>query len=89
MIYVTGDTHRRHDIAKLDPLAWPAGQTLTRSDYLVVLGDFGAVWGEMGESGPEISELDDWVLSGTRSSRGQRSLSMEIMRITTSFRPSR
>lgn len=44
MIYVTGDTHIDRDIAKLQDENWPEGQTLTRSDYLVVMGDFGALW---------------------------------------------
>lgn len=44
MIYVTGDTHGRHDVAKLHARQWPEGQELSRDDYLVILGDFGAIW---------------------------------------------
>lgn len=44
MIYVTGDTHGRNDIGKLGEDRWPEGQTLTRDDYVVVCGDFGAIW---------------------------------------------
>lgn len=44
MIYVTGDTHGRNDIGELGEDRWPEGQTLTRDDYVVVCGDFGAIW---------------------------------------------
>ncbi len=44
MIYVTGDTHGRHDVGKLHARQWPEGQGLSREDYLVILGDFGAIW---------------------------------------------
>ncbi|MBR3315298.1 MAG: metallophosphoesterase [Atopobiaceae bacterium] len=46
MIYVTGDTHRARDIAKLRARSWTEGRALTRDDYVVVCGDFGAIWGE-------------------------------------------
>lgn len=41
--FVTGDTHGYVDIRKVDVFA-KANQTLTRNDYLIVLGDFGAIW---------------------------------------------
>ena len=44
MIYVTGDTHGEHDIAKLFPGAFPDGKKLTRNDYLIITGDFGGGW---------------------------------------------
>lgn len=44
MIYVTGDTHAELDILKLYKNIWWEGQHLTRDDYLVICGDFGAVW---------------------------------------------
>lgn len=49
MIYVTGDTHRDIDKAKLEPSQWPQGQLLTRDDYLIICGDFGAIWNREGE----------------------------------------
>lgn len=55
MIYVTGDTHGKLDIAKIQPEMWPEGQTLSRNDYLVICGDVGAVWGS--------PERDDALLS--------------------------
>ena len=47
MIYVTGDTHASNNIAKLRPSRWRKGQTLTRDDYLIICGDFGAFWGPL------------------------------------------
>ena len=43
-MYVTGDTHGDEDIAKLQDESWLESTLLTRSDYLVVMGDFGALW---------------------------------------------
>ena len=45
MIYVTGDTHRDADSLKLGLFAENAPQ-LTKSDYVIVAGDFGGVWSE-------------------------------------------
>lgn len=44
MIYVTGDTHGQIDTAKLFPGSFPEGKILTRDDYLIIAGDFGAIW---------------------------------------------
>ena len=44
-IYVTGDTHGQHDFAKLKLFAKRDPQ-LTKGDYVIVAGDFGAVWSE-------------------------------------------
>ena len=44
MIFVTGDTHRVRDIEKLEPYRFPEQEMLTRSDYLVIAGDFGGLW---------------------------------------------
>jgi len=43
-IYVTGDTHIPIDIHKLTSGNWKDSQALTKSDYLLILGDFGLVW---------------------------------------------
>lgn len=42
MIYVTGDTHRQQDFAKLLRFAWENPQ-LTKRDYVIIAGDFGGV----------------------------------------------
>lgn len=44
MIFVTGDTHRLMDVKKLNEDNFPEQKFLTRNDYLIIAGDFGAVW---------------------------------------------
>jgi hypothetical protein len=43
-IYVTGDMHGGVDIRKLNEFHFPQQKSLTKGDYLIVLGDFGCVW---------------------------------------------
>ena len=43
-IFITGDTHIPHDISKLNTKNWPGQEKLSKSDYLIICGDFGAVW---------------------------------------------
>lgn len=42
-IFVTGDTHRTHDIGKVDEFA-RINPDLTEEDVLIIAGDFGVVW---------------------------------------------
>ena len=42
-VFLTGDTHGAEDFGKVRDFSEVAGD-LTRSDYLVILGDFGLVW---------------------------------------------
>ena len=44
MIYLTGDTHTPIDISKLNTKNFPDQKQMTRSDYVIVLGDFGLLW---------------------------------------------
>lgn len=44
MIFVCGDTHNRIDVDKLYRRVWPEGRSLTKDDYLIVLGDIGVIW---------------------------------------------
>lgn len=44
MIYITGDTHRNHDTAKLFPGSFPDGKGLSMDDYVIITGDFGGIW---------------------------------------------
>ena len=46
MIFVTGDTHIPIDIKKLNSKKFPIQKNLTRSDIVIVLGDFGLLWKE-------------------------------------------
>ncbi len=45
MIFITGDTHGQNDFGKLKDFA-KAVPNLTREDYVIIAGDFGAVWSE-------------------------------------------
>jgi len=42
MIYLTGDTHGELD--RFYARNWEVGRTLSRSDYVIILGDFGLFW---------------------------------------------
>ena len=44
MIYLTGDTHIPIDIDQLSCKSFPKQREMTRSDYVIVLGDFGLLW---------------------------------------------
>lgn len=55
MIFLTGDIHGEIDIHKLNTKNWKIGQTLTKDDYLIILGDFGLVW--------DNSKSDQWWLN--------------------------
>ncbi len=44
MIFITGDTHGSNDVRKLHSRQWKEGKSLTKSDYLIILGDFGFIW---------------------------------------------
>ncbi len=43
MIFVTGDTHGQHNFGKLAAFARERDD-LTKDDYMIITGDFGAVW---------------------------------------------
>jgi len=53
-VFLTGDTHRDVDVHKLDSKVFPMQHTLSRSDHLIVLGDFGCVW--------DGGKTDNWWL---------------------------
>jgi hypothetical protein len=42
MIYLTGDTHSA--VKRFSAKNWPIGRTLTKQDYVIILGDFGLLW---------------------------------------------
>ena len=44
MIFITGDTHGNIDINKLNSKKFPDQKNLTKSDFVIVAGDFGLVW---------------------------------------------
>lgn len=43
-IFITGDTHGANDLEKLKVEHFPEQDYLTKDDYLLIAGDFGAVW---------------------------------------------
>ena len=43
-IFITGDTHGDIDWSKLNTTQFPVQKELTKSDYVIITGDFGAVW---------------------------------------------
>jgi hypothetical protein len=44
MIYAFGDLHGTLEIYKLSSEYFPEGKTLTKDDYVIVLGDYGLIW---------------------------------------------
>ncbi|SHH19754.1 metallophosphoesterase family protein [Clostridium grantii] len=47
MIFVTGDTHGlREDLVKLNTVNFPKSKELTKTDYVIICGDFGLVWND-------------------------------------------
>ena len=55
--YITGDIHGKHDINKLNSKNFPKGKTLSKDDYVIILGDFGLPWSASG------NKSDDYWLS--------------------------
>ncbi|MBZ9624429.1 metallophosphoesterase [Clostridium sp. FP2] len=44
MIYVTGDTHGSLDLEKFTTTSFAEQKNMTKSDYVIICGDFGMVW---------------------------------------------
>lgn len=44
MIFITGDIHGDYDIHKFNTRIFPMQRELSRSDYMIICGDFGLVW---------------------------------------------
>lgn len=53
-IYICGDVHGDKDIKKLNTTQWPEQKNLTKDDYLIIVGDFGAIW--------DGSKSDKWLI---------------------------
>lgn len=62
-IFITGDTHMDHDIAKLKRFAQEGGKDLTKNDYVIICGDFGLLWNfrETGEYMPSNFADAHWT----------------------------
>ena len=59
MIYICGDTHGDYDFRKLNSNHFPDGKMLTKDDYVIVCGDFGAVW----DKGRQDKYIQGWYNS--------------------------
>lgn len=49
MIFITGDIHGDYDIRKFKTDTFPIQKDLSRSDYMIICGDFGLVWDNSAE----------------------------------------
>ena len=49
MIFITGDTHGEVDIRKFSSKKFPEQKNLTKSDYIIIAGDFGLLWDNSNE----------------------------------------
>lgn len=49
MLYVTGDTHIPIDIKKLNQSNFPEQSGLSKKDFVLICGDFGALWDNSNE----------------------------------------
>lgn len=58
MVFVCGDTHHNIDFHKLSSKNWKEGKELTKSDYLIVAGDFGLIWSNKKDASERY--LTDW-----------------------------
>ncbi len=57
MVFVTGDTHGTRDFNKI-PTALARYHGLSKDDYLIIAGDFGAIWDE-GTAARDIAVYDN------------------------------
>jgi len=44
MIFITGDTHGEVDIRKFNSRKFSEQKNLTKSDFIIITGDFGLLW---------------------------------------------
>lgn len=59
MIFITGDIHGHHDIHKLSSSCFTVQKELTRSDYVIICGDFGLLWDNSKEEKYWLKWLDE------------------------------
>lgn len=57
-VFVTGDTHGGLDDKKLLPASFPEGESLTKEDFVIVLGDFGYIFYRNPDANKEIYALE-------------------------------
>ena len=59
MIFITGDLHGDYDIQKLSSKCFTVQKELTRSDYVIICGDFGLLWDNSDEEKHWLKWLDE------------------------------
>lgn len=59
MIFITGDLHGHHDIHKFSMNCFTMQNELTRSDYVIICGDFGLRWCDSAEERYWLKWLDE------------------------------
>lgn len=55
-LFFCGDTHGFIDTTKLTSKSFPEGKHLTKNDYVIICGDFGAIW----DDGDEDKYIQNW-----------------------------
>lgn len=55
-VWVVGDTHGDYDFHKFTTKEFPEQKQLTKNDFVIVCGDFGAVW----DRGASDKYLQNW-----------------------------
>jgi predicted phosphodiesterase len=58
-IYVCGDTHGTYDYKKINTKNFPEQKALTKEDVLVILGDSGIIWYELGMNKEQEWQIKD------------------------------
>lgn len=56
MIYATGDTHG--DFFRFTPGNFPEQENMTHDDFVVILGDFGGIWGDQRKDRKKLEQLN-------------------------------
>jgi len=79
MIYITGDTHIPYDIQKLSAKNFYEQRIMTKSDYVIICGDFGGVW--------DKSKEEEYWKNGLKRKISQHFLLTAIMRILILYIP--
>ena len=70
MIFITGDKHRNTDRLDLDEISFKKQTSLTKSDYVIICGDFGGVWNGDGKNSDIMSKVPNIIPKEARAYYG-------------------